>query len=182
MFTDICQSTATRVRVGEERAERWIHRLDRISHACVESSGGRVVKGLGDGLLAVFESASTALSSAARLQQRVASAADSLLGACVRIGVACGDIVIRDGDVRGLPVVIAARLCEVASPSSIVVTATTIDAAQGRLAFPARLLEPVRLRGLSSPIAVQTVQWQNHEEPTATIEDAVQGSQTSRAS
>src|SRR5579884_1286941 len=69
MFTDLADSTGMRVRLGEERADSLRRVHDALLTAAVAAEGGQVVKGLGDGLLAIFPSASDAVAAAVRIQQ-----------------------------------------------------------------------------------------------------------------
>ena len=56
MFTDLVASTQLRQRLGEDAAELLRARHDRLLTDCVESNDGRVVKRLGDGVMASFAS------------------------------------------------------------------------------------------------------------------------------
>lgn len=60
LVTDLVGSTELRVALGEERAEalRRIH--DQLLTDAVAAHGGEVVKGLGDGVLALFAGAAGA--------------------------------------------------------------------------------------------------------------------------
>lgn len=61
MFCDIVGSTEIRTRVGDSVADPWFEQLmTAISNAVLEVDG-LVVKSLGDGVMAVFTSASAAL-------------------------------------------------------------------------------------------------------------------------
>ena len=65
LVTDLVGSTAIRVRLGEEQADaqRQVH--DELLAAAVTGHGGTVVKGLGDGVLAMFPGAAEAVPGAA---------------------------------------------------------------------------------------------------------------------
>ena len=64
MFTDLVGSTEIRSRVGEDAAEalRTIH--DAILTDAITVHDGRVVKHLGDGLMATFASSASAVAAA----------------------------------------------------------------------------------------------------------------------
>ena len=68
VFTDVVGSTAWRGRVGDVVADVRSGELERASREVVTSSGGTVVKSLGDGVMATFTSAVSALEAAAALQ------------------------------------------------------------------------------------------------------------------
>ncbi len=54
LFTDLVGSTELRGRLGEEAAEELRRRHDRLLTKAVEAHSGRVVKGLGDGIMATL--------------------------------------------------------------------------------------------------------------------------------
>ena len=88
----------------------------------IERVGGRQVKSLGDGVMAVFPNAASGLDAAVGIQRRV----DRLdrrfdMPIRVRIGMSAGDVEVVDDDYFGEPVVEAARLCAAAEPGSILV-------------------------------------------------------------
>ena len=112
LVTDLVGSTELRARIGDEHAERLRRLHDRLTHAAVETHGGVVVKGLGDGVLASFAEASSALASAMAVQH----GADAHtrrhpdLPLVLRVGLSAGDVTVDAGDCFGTPVVEAARL------------------------------------------------------------------------
>jgi len=79
--------------------------------------GGRVVKLLGDGVLLRFEGAADAIRSVLRLVADVEAAGLPQAHA----GIAAGLVVVRDGDVYGGTVNLAARLAGQAGPGQVVV-------------------------------------------------------------
>ena len=65
LFSDVVGSTAWRARVGDGVADVRTAELERASRQVVDSSGGTVVKGVGDGVMATFGSAVAGLDAAA---------------------------------------------------------------------------------------------------------------------
>ena len=61
LFTDLADSTERAAAVGDERWQRMLDVHDEVVRTAVRRHGGRVVKTTGDGVLAVFPSASGAL-------------------------------------------------------------------------------------------------------------------------
>jgi hypothetical protein len=97
LFTDVVGSTAWRARVGDEVADVRTVELERASRQVVDSLGGSVVKGVGDGVMATFGSGVAGLDAAAGLQgvaRRLAVGGSEL---CLRVGVSTGDMV-REGE------------------------------------------------------------------------------------
>ncbi|KIC19585.1 adenylate/guanylate cyclase domain-containing protein [Leisingera sp. ANG-DT] len=93
--------------------------FDTLSAPLIASHRGRIVKQLGDGLLACFDSAADAVSCAIEWQQAQGEAADPIR---FRIGINLGDIIIRDGDVFGSGVNLASRLEQLAPPGGVLIS------------------------------------------------------------
>lgn len=112
--------------------------LNELLSPLVREHRGRIVKTMGDGVLAEFASAFDALICAVAFQQAMAERnAGSSRRMDFRIGVNAGDAVLEDGDVFGETVAIAARLEKLAPPGGVCVSARVREDALGRgdLAF-----------------------------------------------
>ena len=121
LVTDLVGSTELRVRLGEERADLLRRTHDDLLRTAVDAEGGTLVKGLGDGVLAMFAGAADAVAAAVAIQQAAYAhnreAPDEPLD--IRIGLSAGDVSVEDGDCFGTPVVEASRLCAVATGAQI---------------------------------------------------------------
>ena len=58
LFTDLVDSTAMRSRIGDDQADDVRREHDDLITRLVDENRGSIVKGLGDGIMAVFPSAS----------------------------------------------------------------------------------------------------------------------------
>jgi class 3 adenylate cyclase/tetratricopeptide (TPR) repeat protein len=152
LFTDLVDSTALRVRVGEEAADRWAIEAEGRARDLVQALRGRVVKGTGDGVLAAFDSATDALAAAVAFQQRAEHP--------IRIGVSIGDVTWRQGDCFGQPVVEAARLVAAAGPSEILVADVVRLMARGRGGYRFKPVGDLELKGLPEPLPTAEVLWE----------------------
>lgn len=136
LFTDLVDSTAIRSSLGEERADELNEVRFGILTSAVDAHGGRVVKGTGDGMLAVFDSAADAIDAAVAVQQqadRYTRDPDAIGPLIIRAGISTGDITWDShDDVAGTAVVEAARLEAQAQPSQILCTDITRVIARGR--------------------------------------------------
>lgn len=158
---DLVASTELRVSVGEERADAVRRELDAALGDAATSHGGTVIKGLGDGVLALFAGAADAVAAGVAMQQataRVAHDAGSTLG--LRVGISAGDVSLEDGDCFGTPVVEASRLCAVAAPGEVLVADVVRVLARGRGGHGFHPHGPVDLKGLPEPVEAWTVPWE----------------------
>jgi len=158
LLTDLVGSTALRVELGEEAADDVRRRHDAVLGTAIARSGGRVVKGTGDGLLATFETASDALDGGLAVQAAVAELArESGRPLAVRVGIACGDVTSEGGDCFGRPVVEASRLCDLAEGGQVLCTTLVSELAGGNVGHERRHLGARTLEGLEDPVGVHEV-------------------------
>ncbi len=123
VFTDIVRSTEQRRRLGDARADAVHGEVDALTRRTFARFHGVVVKGLGDGILAVFRAPSEAVEATLELQHRLRRrnvAAEVPVE--IRIGVTVGEIDVAGGDVLGYPVNEASRLCDAAEANGVLVS------------------------------------------------------------
>jgi class 3 adenylate cyclase/tetratricopeptide (TPR) repeat protein len=162
LFTDLVGSTEMRTRLGEEAAENLRRVHDRLLTEAVEAHAGRVVKGLGDGIMATFAAASDAVASAVAIQQSVDRhnrRPDLLAVLAVRVGISLGDVTFEDDDVHGTPVIAAARLCAAATGGQILASdlvRVLVGSGHAQGFIP---VGPLELKGLAEPVVTCEVSW-----------------------
>ena len=126
LFTDIVDSTAQAAASGDSTWRQILDRHDAIARRTVADSGGRLVKGTGDGLLATFDAPSRGLRCADMLRSALADQ-----GIAIRAGVHTGEIEVRGEDVAGIGVHIAARVAALADSGELLASRTVKDLAAG---------------------------------------------------
>jgi class 3 adenylate cyclase len=162
LFCDLVGSTAQRTSLGDDAADRLALALDRLLRGAVAAWHGRVVKSTGDGLMAVFDAASDAVSCAIAIQQqtdlrnRSVSSDERLL---LRIGCSAGDVHYVANDCHGTPVVEAARLESAAETGAIYVSELVrlLVGSRGGHGFEA--VGALDLKGLA-PVVTYRVPWE----------------------
>lgn len=107
----------------ESTISRFNERVDTIVRPAIEENEGRFVKHTGDGFIGEFHSVAAAFKCASVIQEkfeeRNAEAGDDRPPLELRIGLDIGDIIVKQGDVFGNGVNIAARLESLAEPGGI---------------------------------------------------------------
>ena len=160
LFTDIVGSTRLRSELGDEEADSVRREHDRRVRDVIAAHDGREVKALGDGFLAVFDSAGAAIACARDVQRAIdRQAHHGPVSVAVRVGIGAGDVAWEAGDVFGTPVVEAQRLCAAAGPGEIL-AADAVRLLAGTAAREA--LEDageLTLRGLVHPVRAWRVSW-----------------------
>src|SRR5205823_4766367 len=146
-----------------EAADEVRRRHDRMVTAVVESRSGRVVKGLGDGIMASFTGASDAVAAAVAMQQgieRLNRSGKSSEPLAIRVGLSAGDVSIEDDDVHGTPVIEASRLCGSAAGGEILAAEVVRVLAGSTAQQSYASVGPLELKGLDHPVAAVRVEWE----------------------
>ncbi len=130
------------------------HRSELIVPA-IARHHGRVVKLMGDGILAEFGSVVEAVECAAEIQREMAArnagvSDDRRLG--FRIGVHLGDVIVEGDDIYGDGVNIAARLESLAETGGICISRQAYDQVDGKLPLEFRELGPQHLKNIPKPV------------------------------
>src|SRR5206468_5764469 len=150
-FADIAGYSA-RVVEDERGALQLVEILQGLSRSTVQLYEGRVVKFLGDAVLAEFPSTEMAVRAAAVLSKEYAKqSAKSGRAHDLRIGVHLGDVAVdADGDLYGDCVNAAARIEAAGDPGQVVVSEDVWRQIRGREGFRFEPLGPRDLKGVGS--------------------------------
>ena len=134
MFTDIVGSTEMCSRHGDDAAILMLGVHDSIVRAALGEHKGREVKHTGDGIMAAFNSAASAVKSACRVINDLRAHNDPRpdLPVEVRVGISAGEPVEQAADLFGSTVQLAARLCAQAQPGQILVSNVVADLCIGK--------------------------------------------------
>ncbi len=148
-FVDLAGFTTLTEQRGDEEAARIAARLLELAEDAARRNGGRVVKQLGDGSLVRFTDAAAAVATVRELMPSVVAAGLPAAHA----GIAAGPVIVRDGDVFGRTVNLAARLSALAVADEVLVEEGVV------VALPAGTgtFEPLGRRaldGFAEPVAV----------------------------
>lgn len=165
VFTDLHGSTAVFESLGNALATETVTEItSRISQQCIDN-GGKVVKTLGDGVLAMFPDGQRAVNAVVDIQR--AHSVRMLLTPVelrmpMRIGVASGEVEMVGGDCYGDAVNVASRLCDLCGPYQIWANSASLEMAAERQGTSFRVLGPINIRGRAEPCSVFQIEW--HED------------------
>jgi len=149
VFADIVGSTAT-MEQNEKLALKNLARMREVTYPQVEAHAGKVIKELGDGFLAVFNSAIKATTCSLDIQKELKEENDPKL----RISIHIGDVVVEKGDVFGSGVNIASRLNSHAPIGGIAVSGDVWRQLQNKGEYAVRSLGLKEMKGVSEPMEV----------------------------
>ncbi len=145
LFTDLEASTPLTERLGDEKAQEIVRGHNEVVRTALKAHGGEEVKHTGDGIMASFASAVSAVRAALQVQRALAAGEVR-----VRIGMNAGEPIAEEGDYFGSMVQLAARVCDRAEPGQVVVTQVVRDLCRGK-GFAFEDLGPADLKGFAEP-------------------------------
>lgn len=129
LFTDLVEFSAWTLEAGDERALELLRRVGLAAEPQITRRGGRIVKRLGDGLMAVFDDPCDAVDAALDIAAAVDGIEVDGHRPQLRAGVHLGHPRRLGADYFGVDVNVAARVAAAAGPNQILVS----EAARERL-------------------------------------------------
>ncbi len=139
----------------EEGTMRRLAELRGITDSVIELHDGRVFNTAGDAVLAEFASPVEAVRSAIEIQNAVQTRNKDLPAdkqMLFRIGVNLGDVMIKDGDLLGDGVNVAARLQSIAPPGGICISGSVHDQIEGKLDLSFAAMGEQNLKNISRAV------------------------------
>ncbi|MEU1389410.1 MULTISPECIES: adenylate/guanylate cyclase domain-containing protein [unclassified Nonomuraea] len=143
-FADLVAFTRLSRQITATELARLVDRFEGRSADVVTSSGGRVVKTLGDSVLFVADKSHVAAEIALRLVETHRGRDMPEL----RVGLAAGPVIWRMGDVFGTTVNLASRLTALSLPGTILADPEMAEELEGDRAFLLRAVDRLSVRGL----------------------------------
>ncbi len=130
LFADISHSSNIYEQLGDQAAQELVGKiLTRLSDLTVEF-GGKVIKTVGDAIIATFPSTDNSVEAAKLMQMAmpdITSGHSDMAPVNIHIGIHHGPVVIDNEDIFGDAVNITARVVDYANPRQIVATRAAIE-------------------------------------------------------
>ena len=137
----------------------------------IQQYKGRVVNAPGDSILAEFASVVDAVTAAVEIQRELAKRNEKLpeqRRMHFRIGVNLGDVLIKEGELFGDGVNIAARLESLADPGGVCISRTVYDQVHTRLDLEYDYLGEQKVKNIAEPVRAYNVLLVPGQAPTRT--------------
>ena len=165
LFADISGSTKLYELLGNEEARSMVDRCLAIAKRVCEDFGGRVIKNIGDEVMAVFSTADTAAQAAIEIQMRISKQRTSRgVAMAMHIGFHSGPAIEEDNDVFGDCVNVAARMTAFASRGQIFTSANTAAELSQVLRQRTRDQDKQTLKGKEQDIGLFELMWDSAED------------------
>ncbi len=142
-FADLVGFTALSQQLDSGALAAVVDRFESVAYATVAAHGGRVVKMIGDEVMFTVDDPASAALCALDLAESYHDADDL---SDVRVGVAYGTVIDREGDLFGPPVNLASRMTSIAYPGSVLVDEALHDLLADHEGFSYRAMLPRRLK------------------------------------
>ena len=143
--------------IDEEGTLATLSAFRLITDGLIERHGGRICGTAGDSILAAFGSALAAVQCAIDIQNELAKSNEALdkdRRMQFRIGVNVGDVMVKEGDIFGDGVNIAARLEGLAEPGGICISRGIHDHVAKKLPYDFEDLGEQSVKNIAQPIRV----------------------------
>ncbi|MEI6532294.1 MAG: adenylate/guanylate cyclase domain-containing protein [Candidatus Roizmanbacteria bacterium] len=156
MFTDMKGFTNRTSGQSRQEIEDLLSVHDKIMRPIFTKYGGRIIKTIGDAFLVVFESPTDAVLCGIKIQTTVehhnsrSNKADQFI---VRVAINSGEVHIKDNDVFGEPVNIAARVEGVADGGEVALT-ESVFLAMNKNEIKTMSMGIHELKGIPYPIKI----------------------------
>ncbi|MDA0190129.1 MAG: adenylate/guanylate cyclase domain-containing protein [Proteobacteria bacterium] len=177
LFADVSGSTRLYEKLGDTEALHAVDRCLKRMERGVDGFRGRIVKTIGDEVMAIFPTADDAFQAAIEMQQRVSDLPPvSGVKLAIRVGFHHGPVIEEGGDVFGDSVNTAARLAGLAKAGQVLTSSQTQAALSSLLQMSTRDLEEFSVKGKADGLHVFEVIWQESDELTMKADSIRPGS------
>jgi class 3 adenylate cyclase len=143
--------------IDEEGTLATLSTFRTVTDRLIEQHAGRICGTAGDSILAAFGSALAAVQCAVDIQRELAAANEALEAdrrMQFRIGVNVGDVMVKEGDIFGDGVNIAARLEGLAEPGGICISRGIHDHVAKKFPYRFEDLGEQSVKNIAQPIRV----------------------------
>ncbi|MCH8065536.1 MAG: DUF4242 domain-containing protein, partial [Chloroflexi bacterium] len=161
LFTEMVGSTSITQRLDDAAGMELLRAHDEIIRTALDEHGGSEVKHTGDGIMASFLAASSAVECSISIQRAFHTHAEEQPDRAVRVrvGLSAGEPVMEHNDLFGAAVQLAASICDCADASAILVANVVRELCIGKGFLFADTGEQT-LRGFEDAVRIYEVRWQ----------------------
>jgi len=167
MFTDIKGSTSFFETYGDIEGRLMVQKHNEMLFPCVEKNNGRVIKTIGDAIMAAFDGPEPAVRSAIAMQECLfdfnKTKKDKKDHIHVRIGINTGEGLVEEKDIFGDVVNVAARVESLTEPDEIMISAPVFDAVRNADDIVCRYAKSTKVKGKEEAMDVYRVVWGDEE-------------------
>lgn len=138
----------------EDRAFALMKKNSEVHTQILSKFRGQIIKELGDGILATFETVPEAIQASIEIQKQVQKMDDDVR---IRIGLHCGEIIFDHGDVFGDAVNLTSRIQGIGIPSCLLISEKVQDLIPADSEFNTLKLGPFHLKNVEQAVQLYAV-------------------------
>jgi len=171
LFTDIEDSTKYWDRHGDVKGRLMVDQHNRLVFPVIRRYRGKVVKTIGDSVMAVFKDPEMAIQASIGIQQALEARRqqDKKFKMKIRIGLHTGNALVEHSDVFGDVVNVAARVESFAKGDEILVSGATAQKISSK-AYNLTKRSSFTPKGKSKSMTVYRCNWKNYHNLVDTVE------------
>ena len=166
MFADIADSTKLYDTLGNQLARAKVVAALEVMSEITNQNNGTVIKTIGDEVMCTFPASENAGTAAWEIQEAFEAAAESDSNGspvAIRVGMHFGLAIMKDGDVFGDAVNIAARMVAQAKAKQIITTQDTRDKLPPMMRASTRFVDRVLIKGKKGVTDIFEIIWQEED-------------------
>ncbi|HET9679101.1 MAG TPA: adenylate/guanylate cyclase domain-containing protein [Gammaproteobacteria bacterium] len=164
LFADVCNSTRLYDTLGDIKARETIAYCLSIMTTAINRNRGRLVKTMGDEVMASFRNADDAAQVAVEMQQDISH--ELIVGdtsIMIHVGFHFGAVLAEGRDIFGDAVNTAARLTSQAKPAQILTSLPTVEQLSNEWRESVRKIDHAALRGKRNEMGIHELMWQRED-------------------
>lgn len=164
LFADVCNSTRLYDTLGDSKARETIAYCVSIMDTAIGRNRGRLVKTMGDEVMACFERATDAAQAAVEMQQDISQ--ELIVGnenITIHAGFHYGAVLTEGRDIFGDAVNTAARLTDLAKSAQILTSLETTKQLNDEWREAVRKIDHTALRGKRTEMGIHELMWQRED-------------------
>ena len=171
LFTDIEDSTKYWDRHGDIKGRLMVDQHNRVVFPVIRQYRGRIVKTIGDSVMAFFKDPEKAVQASIGIQQAIEALRmqDKKFKMRIRIGVHTGNAIVEQKDVFGDAVNVAARVESFAKGDEILVSGATAKRVSNKTYNLAKR-SSFTPKGKNRPMTVYRCNWKQYQNLVDTVE------------
>ena len=178
MFTDIKGSTSFFESHGDIEGRQMVQQHNDMLFPLIESYQGRVIKTIGDAIMAGFDDPVMAVRAGSNMQQTLSDhnkgkAAKEQIH--IRIGINTGEGIVESRDIFGDVVNVAARVEALCAPDQILISAPVYDGVRKTDDIICRYVTQAQVKGKEEPLDIYRVVWGDEEMVAGATRSGVSG-------
>jgi class 3 adenylate cyclase len=170
LFADVVGSTQLYDKFGDTKASETVAACLEVMKDATLKYNGKVIKTIGDEVMATFPTVDESMSAAIHMQTRITAdnKQEDRIAVSIRIGCHYGPVVQEQNDIFGAAVHTANRMTSQAKARQIVISGETVQKMSDKLKELTRQIDVATVRGKLDEVALYELLW-NPDEATSML-------------